>query len=73
MPKHFTANGKQQKLFETVDDLYGWYSTLVADIGNEIDDLKPLVTELLEGKQSDIEKIESIYYWVQDNIRYIAF
>ena len=28
---------------------------------------------MIEGKPDDIAKIKSIYYWVQDNIRYIAF
>jgi len=31
------------------------------------------VTELTKGKPTDIEKVKSVFYWVQDNIRYIAF
>jgi transglutaminase-like putative cysteine protease len=73
LPKHFTIKNETYKLFESVADLYGWYRTLVADIGNENETLKPLVKKLVEGKTTDLEKIEAIYYWVQDNIRYIAF
>ncbi len=71
--KAFTEAGKRTVLFETVKDLYGWYSTVCADIGNNPEELKTKVTELTAGKKTDQEKVESIFYWVQDNIRYIAF
>jgi hypothetical protein len=71
--KAFTENGKRNVLFENVKDLYGWYSTVCNDIGNKPDELKSKVAELTVNKKTDLEKIESIFYWVQDNIRYIAF
>jgi hypothetical protein len=71
--KAFTENGQRKSLFETVKDLYGWYSTVCSDIGNNPAELKERVTSLLAGKKNDMEKIESVFYWVQDNIRYIAF
>jgi transglutaminase-like putative cysteine protease len=71
--KAYTRNGERKVLFESVKDLYGWYSKVCQDIGNRPDELKSRVASLTEGKKTDIEKIEAIYYWVQDNIRYIAF
>jgi hypothetical protein len=71
--KSFTENGKRNALFENVKDLYGWYSSVCSDIGNNPVELKERVAILTAGKKTDIEKIESIFYWVQDNIRYIAF
>ncbi|MFK5856226.1 MAG: hypothetical protein QM503_08865 [Bacteroidota bacterium] len=71
--KSYQLDGSTVKVFETVDELYGWYNSLVADIGNDPDELIPLVNSLINEDQSDEEKIASIYYWVQDNIRYIAF
>ena len=71
--KAFTDNGQRNVLFESVKDLYGWYSTVCSDIGNKPDALKEKVAELTANKKTDIEKVESIFYWVQDNIRYIAF
>lgn len=71
--KAFNENGQRQVLFESVKDLYGWYSTVCSDIGNKPEELKAKVTELTVSKKTDLEKIESIFYWVQDNIRYIAF
>ena len=71
--KAFTENGKRNVLFENVKDLYGWYHFVTSDIGNKPDELKSKVDELSFNRKTDIEKIESIFYWVQDNIRYIAF
>jgi hypothetical protein len=71
--KAFTEAGKRNILFETVKDLYGWYSTVCAEIGNNPETVKGKVAELTANKKTDQEKVESIYYWVQDNIRYIAF
>jgi Transglutaminase-like superfamily/Domain of Unknown Function with PDB structure (DUF3857) len=71
--KAFNENGKRTVLFENVKDLYGWYHFVTSDIGNKPDELKSKVDELISNKKTDIEKIESIFYWVQDNIRYIAF
>jgi transglutaminase-like putative cysteine protease len=71
--KAFTDNGQRNVLFESVKDLYAWYKTVCSSIGNEPAALTAKVKELTAGKKTDIEKIESVFYWVQDNIRYIAF
>lgn len=71
--KAYTQNGQRKVLFESVKDLYGWYSTVCSDIGNNPNELKDRVNVLTAGKKTDMEKIEAIFYWVQDNIRYIAF
>jgi transglutaminase-like putative cysteine protease len=71
--KSYTGNGQKKVLFESVKDLYNWYYALRKEVKNQPDELKPLVNQLTTGKKSDIEKIESVYYWVQDKIRYIAF
>ncbi|HEX4375000.1 MAG TPA: transglutaminase-like domain-containing protein [Puia sp.] len=71
--KSFTDNGQKKILFESVKDLYAWYHSLCKDIGNSNADLQPMVSQLTKDKKSDIEKIESMYYWVQDKVRYIAF
>lgn len=71
--KAYTDGGQRHPLFESVKDLYGWYSTVCSDIGNQPETFKSKVAELTETKKTDLEKVESIFYWVQDNIRYIAF
>ena len=71
--KAYTENGQRKVLFESVKDLYKWYHSVCASIGNDPAALKEKVAALTAGKKTDIEKIESLFYWVQDNIRYIAF
>jgi Transglutaminase-like superfamily len=73
-PKSFTIkDGKKITLFEKVDNLYAWYHSLTKQLQNQPEQLKEQVTKLTTGKTTDEEKIKSIYYWVQDNIKYIAF
>jgi hypothetical protein len=71
--KSFMNDGKQEKGFADAGDLYGWYMYLYKKCNNKPDELKAKVAELTKGKTSDIEKVKAIFYWVQDNIRYIAF
>jgi hypothetical protein len=71
--RSFTVGGKAYNGFKTLDDMYAWYNLLYKKADNKVDVLKNQVALLTQGKTSDEEKIKSIYYWVQDNIRYIAF
>ncbi len=71
--KSFINEGKTEKGFADVGDLYNWYQYLYKKSVNKPDEMKAKVTELVSGKKNDIEKVKSIFYWVQDNIRYIAF
>jgi hypothetical protein len=61
------------KGFDKVDDVYAWNNRLYGMAGNENDKLKATVTKVTAGKTTDADKIKAIYYWVQDNIRYIAY
>ena len=71
--KSFTDNGQKKVLFESVKDLYSWYNSLCKEVKNNPDELKPIVTQLTKDKKTDVEKVESMYYWVQEKVRYIAF
>jgi hypothetical protein len=71
--KSFENQGEQIKLFQKTSDLYSWYNELYKKNANDVTVLKPQVTSLIADKKTDEEKIKAIYYWVQDNIRYIAY
>lgn len=73
LAKSFTKNNQRQTLLASTDDLYAWYANLANQVNNESNNLKPLLEAMLQNRQSDLDKIKAIYYWVQDNIRYIAF
>ncbi|NQU32148.1 MAG: transglutaminase family protein, partial [Bacteroidetes bacterium] len=73
--KSYNIKGKQVNLLNNVDGLYGWYYSLVKDVnkGKPNVELVKLVNSLTAGKETEIEKVRSIYYWVQQNIKYVAF
>lgn len=73
LAKSFTKDGTQTTLFKTSDDLYKWYKSLLAMMKDDTSVMKVKVAELTANAKTDDEKIKNIYYWVQDNIRYIAF
>lgn len=69
----YTVNQKKYDGFRSLDDMYAWYNFLYKKADNKPDEIKGIVNQLLQGKSNDIDKIKTLYYWVQDNIRYIAF
>ena len=69
----YTVNSKKYDGFRSLNDMYSWYNFLYKKAENKTDDLKSIVNQLQQGKSTDIDKIKALYYWVQDNIRYIAF
>lgn len=71
--KSFENQGQRVRLFQTTADLYNWYSQLYSLTGNNVTGIKPQVLSLIADKRTDEDKIKAIYYWVQDNIRYIAY
>jgi transglutaminase-like putative cysteine protease len=71
--KSLDHKGKTIDLMKDMQDLYSWCNDLCKKVENDTSLLRSTVNELITGKNTDEEKIESIFYWVQDKIRYIAF
>jgi len=73
--QYTTKKGKIKKLSLSVKELYAWYYSLVKNLNKEPSDkdLVALVNEITKNKATEIEKVRAIYYWVQENIKYIAF
>lgn len=73
LPKTYKDDEVNETFFNSLDALYTWYAQLVAEVENKPEELKEMVDELTASVSSDEDKIKNIFYWVQDNIRYIAF
>ena len=71
--KSFTTKNEKKTLFSSTSDLYSWYKSLVDAMKDDKSVFVSKVKELTANAKNDEEKIKNIYYWVQDNIRYIAF
>jgi len=70
----YTVNNKEVKVLSDVGELYGWYQELLSNLKHENHpELKALADSLTQNAISEREKIKAIYYWVQDQIKYIAF
>lgn len=70
---HKIDNGYEKMLGNT-DDLYSLYKSWIDKIEKEDPaSVKIVVDEIVRGAETDLEKLDRIYHWVQDHIKYIAF
>src|SRR5690606_34299969 len=66
LAKSYTFNEQQQPIFNSTQDLYNWYKSLVDELKNDNTAINSKVAELTANAKTDEEKIKNIYYWVQD-------
>jgi hypothetical protein len=71
--KSAVINGKKINVLSSTEDLYAWCSCLKKQLHPNRHVFKTTVDQLIAGKTTEEDRIKAIYYWVQDNIRYIAF
>lgn len=74
IPKRFNPGSrKQRNILNSKDDLYSWYRLLLDENDYNSEKVRDFTRSLVKKCKSEKEKIRTIFYWVQDNIRYIAF
>jgi hypothetical protein len=72
--KSYYARGKKVEVLTGLPSLHTWYQTFVRDINKETSgDLQGIVDKIKQNSVSDDDVVRNIFYWVQDNIQYIAF
>jgi hypothetical protein len=70
----YEINKQPQRLLGIPKDLYSWYCELQKNVNKTEDKrLKKITDSLVSGTSDEFEKVKKIFYWVQDNISYIAF
>lgn len=72
---YYTTKKGRVNVLGTPKDLHDYYKGNVAEVVNEQPsaELKSIAETVTQGLTSEREKVKAIYYWVQDNIKYIAF
>ncbi|HMG90499.1 MAG TPA: transglutaminase-like domain-containing protein [Chryseolinea sp.] len=66
-------NGKVNMLSD-LGDLYRWYYNFVPDMNAEpSQELKVVVDAIVKKSKSELETVRNVFYWVQNNIQYVAF
>lgn len=71
---YYTMNdGKKNEVITTTENLHQWYRSFLKNLQENDDAIKELVKSIIAPQDSTMEKVTKIYYWVQSNIKYIAF
>ena len=70
---YIKSNGEKVQLISTTENLHTWYRTFLKDLLGRDDEVKELAESIINPGDPVMEKVEKIYYWVQANIKYIAF
>ncbi len=72
--KSYTSkSGKNKSVINDVSDLHKWYNSLISNVEKEEnEELNKIVDSIIGTEENAYEKMRKIYYWVQDNIKYIA-
>lgn len=72
--KDYTINDKKTVVLDDVTLLHKYYQGFVNNLNKKkCIDLKKITEDITKDKTTDEEKIKSIFYWVKDNIKYVAF
>lgn len=71
--KGYAMGNSKTNLLSNTADMYNWYKSLLKQLTPNNSAFKPVVENLIANDKTEKEKLEHIFYWVQDNIRYIAF
>jgi hypothetical protein len=71
---YYTKNGRQQ-LIETITDLHNNYKKNITEVENEVPskEIAEIADSITKNLTTNFDKVQAIYYWVQDHIKYIAF
>ncbi len=71
---HYIAGEDTIQFLSDLSDLHRWYYTFIEDVSEKYHEvLKQFTDSLTEGINSELGKAKVLYYWIQDNIKYIAF
>jgi len=70
----YTSNGVEKKVMADTTALYDWFYSMVKDVNTTISpEVKKLVDSITAGANNNEEKVKRIFYWVQNDITYIAY
>ena len=72
--KSYTVDGKKTSVLSNTSDLFNWYNEITNELnGDEHDpELQAMVDSIINGAENELDIVRKIFYWTQDNIKYIA-
>jgi hypothetical protein len=70
----WTNKNGTKKFLSNLSDLHRWYTTtLQSVVENSTPTLEEIVKQLKQPGDREIDIVKKVFYWVQDNVRYVAF
>jgi len=72
--KYTTSSGKTINIYKDASKLHSWYAYLLQHVPqHKSEEFITLCDSIKKKAPTDIEKVKHVFYWVQENINYIAF
>jgi len=73
--KSYQSKGKTVNVMSSVDDLHSFFEDYLLAKENEKDrgEINRIVRDITDGMDTELEKMDTIFKWVQKSIKYIAF
>lgn len=68
------SKGETVRILGEPEDLYKWYWTFIEGLKESpSEQIDELLAGIISPDDDELTKVKKIYYWVQDNVKYIAF
>lgn len=65
---------KSVPVLSSLTDLHTWYYKTISSIDEEpTPQLTEMANQIVAESDTEMDKVRKVFYWVQDNVRYIAF
>lgn len=72
--KSYTTKKGTVRVLSDLGDLHRWYSSFIKDLNtNPSAELTAVVDDIKKKSKTEMDIVKNVFYWVQDNIKYIAF
>ncbi len=72
--KSYQTSKGTRNILADLNDLYKWYGTFTTGLDQDTSpDLQAIVDGMKSPGVSEMDIVKKVFYWVQDNVRYIAF
>ncbi len=72
--KSYQSKKGKVNVLSSLEDLYTWYYTFVKDLNKEPSpELLEIVNKIKSQSKTEIDIVRNVFYWVQANIKYVAF
>jgi transglutaminase-like putative cysteine protease len=70
----YTIGKETKKVLSDTTALYNWYYGFVKNVNTSVaPEMQKVVDSITAGATNDLEKVRMIFYWVQNDITYIAY